>query len=82
MANILVSIPPEIIRKARVFLLVIGGIETNYFAQICLILEVKFGNEPKCMIGSLALVDKLTLEHFQIYVTGFDFSILKVYMLY
>ena len=60
MANIIVSIPPEIIRKARFFLLVIGGIQTNYFAQICLILEVKFGNEPKCMIGSLALIDKLT----------------------
>ena len=60
MANILVSIPPEIIQKAIVFLLVIGGIETNYFAQICVILEAKFGNEPKCMIGSLVLIDKLT----------------------
>ena len=37
----LTSIPPQIIRKPK-----LGGIEVNEFAQICVTLEAKFGEDP------------------------------------
>ena len=33
-------------RKPTVFLMISRGIEVNWFAQIRLILEVKFGDDP------------------------------------
>ena len=45
-ANWLTYIPPEIIKKTYGFLVVSGVIEVNWFAEIYVILEAKFGDNP------------------------------------
>ena len=45
-ANWLTYIPPEIIKKTYGFLVVSGVIEVNWFVEIYIILEAKFGDNP------------------------------------
>ena len=45
-ANWLTYIPPEIMKKTNGFLVVSGVIEVNWFVEIYIILEAKFGDNP------------------------------------